>query len=627
MLSNRIPVFDTLVSFQVKIMTKKRFLSLRKCRNCLQEAIGRHKKIIKRLPPDQVSTFEDLIEKLDSAIKAKDQPQAESYTLEITSFLHEYGKKSIWDHCKEFVVAVVIALAVAGLVRQMWFELYEIPTGSMRPTFRENDRVLVVKDAFGINTPFETSHLYFDPSLLKRGNIVVITGDKLDLPDVDTTYFGIFPGKRRYVKRSVSMDGDTIYFYGGKIFGFDKTGKAFDEPYPIEHIPFISFEGKVEYSGQKSKTIFLRYMNLPLAKIESAPFGKLQGQVITPSGWQPENFAKHECLMDFWGIKNFAMCRLVEPAGLSNEAKLLGYEKEGAKLYLELKHSPTLPSKNTANFQNSLLQTRLSWLAVDDTHAKILASNLYTARFYVRNGYTYRYTPEGPDTRARGFFLNKKVPDGCYEFYNGTAYEIGVGSIAYTLAKDHAIYPKTPQALALLYNFGIEIVRFNMNDMFPSRYGYFRDGDFYSLGGTLFSKDDPVLQDFVLREEKRKQTQPNYFAFIDHGAPDHELIKEFGFKIPEKHYLLLGDNHAMSNDSRFFGAVPQENLQGSPILLFWPPGERWGTPMQPEIPFFRIPNCVVLTAVAIAGGISYWIFVRKHSTQSFHRRRKKVGTG
>lgn len=593
--------------------SRKRFLSLRKCKNCLEEAIGRHKKIERRLSPEQSSDFKELIKNLDAAISAKNQPEAQEAALELTSFVHEYGKKSFWDHCREFFIAILIALAVAGVVRQTWFELYEIPTGSMRPTFKENDRVLVVKDAFGINVPFQTRHFYFDPSLVKRGNIVVLTGDKLALDDVDTTYFGIFPGKRRYVKRNVAMDGDTVYFYGGKIYGLDKNGNPIAEPYPIEHIPFISFEGKLDYNGPKGQIIVLRHMNIPIAQVEPTPFGKLQSQIKTAEGWQPES--EQNRFMDFWGIRNFAMCRLVEPAALPKEAKM--YEQDGARLYLELKHSPKLPTKASPDMR--LLQTELSWLALDKESAKRLASNLYTARFYVRSGYTYRYTPDGPDISRRGFFLSKKVPDGCYEFYNGTAYEIGLGSIAHTLKPDHPIYPKTAQALAQLYNYGIEIIRYNLRDMFPSRYGYFRDGDFYALGEKLLDQKDPALQHFVQVEEKRKAQDMHYVPFVDQNAPDSETIKAHGLHIPEKHYLLLGDNHAMSNDSRFFGAVPQENLQGSPILTFWPPGSRWGEPLQPEFPFFRYSHMVILTCAALLGGISYWIYRRKYSMKNIEK--------
>jgi signal peptidase I len=73
-------------------------------------------------------------------------------------------------------------------------------------------------------------------------------------------------------------------------------------------------------------------------------------------------------------------------------------------------------------------------------------------------------------------------------------------------------------------------------------------------------------------------------------------------------YLVLGDNHAMSADSRDFGFVPQENLRGAPDLIFWPPGPRFGFPNQPFYPLFNGPRAFVwfLAACCIIGGTIYW---------------------
>lgn len=45
-------------------------------------------------------------------------------------------------------------------------------------------------------------------------------------------------------------------------------------------------------------------------------------------------------------------------------------------------------------------------------------------------------------------------------------------------------------------------------------------------------------------------------------------------RVPEGHYLLLGDNSSHSRDGRWFGWVPNENLVGRVACIWWPP-PRW----------------------------------------------------
>ncbi|MEP7016061.1 MAG: signal peptidase I [Verrucomicrobiota bacterium] len=48
------------------------------------------------------------------------------------------------------------------------------------------------------------------------------------------------------------------------------------------------------------------------------------------------------------------------------------------------------------------------------------------------------------------------------------------------------------------------------------------------------------------------------------------------FPVPKDGYFALGDNSYNSLDSRYWGAVPEENLVGRGLLVYWPFNRHWG---------------------------------------------------
>ncbi len=75
--------------------------------------------------------------------------------------------------------------------------------------------------------------------------------------------------------------------------------------------------------------------------------------------------------------------------------------------------------------------------------------------------------------------------------------------------------------------------------------------------GVIFINGKPVL-DPAFRE----------IFYYNRGdlAQEGQIIT-----IPKDSYFVLGDNSASSQDSRYWGFVPKNNILGKAILIYWPP--------------------------------------------------------
>ena len=98
---------------------------------------------------------------LDRLLEQKNYEEATPHAERIAARLKESHTASLLSKTFEFVASIIAAVLIAGIIRQCWFELYEIPNWLMRPTFKEKDRVLVSKTTFGLNIPFTPGHVLF----------------------------------------------------------------------------------------------------------------------------------------------------------------------------------------------------------------------------------------------------------------------------------------------------------------------------------------------------------------------------------------------------------------------------------------------------------------------------------
>lgn len=75
--------------------------------------------------------------------------------------------------------------------------------------------------------------------------------------------------------------------------------------------------------------------------------------------------------------------------------------------------------------------------------------------------------------------------------------------------------------------------------------------------GTIFINDSPILDSIF--------NQRYYYNRGDFGQEGTKII------VPKDSYFVLGDNSQSSQDSRYWGFVPKNNILGKALVIYWPP--------------------------------------------------------
>lgn len=123
--------------------------------------------------------------------------------------LRRFLNQTIWP--------VVVVIAVLTSFRSAIADWNDVPSGSMKPTILEGDRIFVNKLAYGLKFPFTTWHIArWDAP--KRGEIVVFYSPEDGV---------------RMVKRVVGLPGDTVQLIDNRLYinGEDVEDEPLDTVY------------------------------------------------------------------------------------------------------------------------------------------------------------------------------------------------------------------------------------------------------------------------------------------------------------------------------------------------------------------------------------------------------------
>lgn len=125
--------------------------------------------------------------------------------------IKEYLKNRL-PQIKEWAETIIIATLIALFIRSFIVQPFKIPTGSMRETLIEGDRIFVNRFIYGLRIPFTTVRI-LKFNYPKRGDVIVF-----NYPEEP---------KRAFVKRMIAKGGDVVEIKDGKIY---VNSEEFDHP-------------------------------------------------------------------------------------------------------------------------------------------------------------------------------------------------------------------------------------------------------------------------------------------------------------------------------------------------------------------------------------------------------------
>lgn len=131
-------------------------------------------------------------------------------------------KETLKREAREWAHSIIVALILTLIIRTFVVQAFKIPSGSMRPTLLEGDKLFVNKYVYRFEPP-------------KRGDIIVFK----------------YPAdpKKDFIKRLVGLGGDTVEIRDGKVYVDDRVlddPKLFSAFYYYNHDPYGGPDEKIK---------------------------------------------------------------------------------------------------------------------------------------------------------------------------------------------------------------------------------------------------------------------------------------------------------------------------------------------------------------------------------------------
>ena len=175
-------------------------------------------------------------------------------------------RETSWqDSASDWLVSIIVAVALAFCIRTFLVEPYMVEGTSMYPTLKHHERLVVDKLSFFVGEP-------------EKGEIVVFRYPKDE--------------SRDFIKRVIAVGGDTVEMKNGKVF---VNGQQLNETYIYHNDPKGTNMSNYRKVTVPKDTIFVLGDNRNNS--EDSRFADV--------GFVPLNLVKGRAVLAFWPLGDF----------------------------------------------------------------------------------------------------------------------------------------------------------------------------------------------------------------------------------------------------------------------------------------------------------------------------------
>ncbi len=195
--------------------------------------------------------------------------------------IEKSSRRSFQEYSEAFVAALIFAI----LIRAFLFQAFEIPSGSMEPTLRVGDHLLVSKFIYGVRIPFtdKRSPRFREP---RRGDVIVF----------------VYPVDRSkdFIKRVIGVGGDTVEIINKKLI---INGMEVADPH-------AAFYSGVVYQGYESPRDNMGPIKVPHGSLFVMGDNRDYSYDSRFWGFVPLRDVVGEAFIIYWSSRNIINVRL-----------------------------------------------------------------------------------------------------------------------------------------------------------------------------------------------------------------------------------------------------------------------------------------------------------------------------